>query len=162
MKRAIIDYVDERLQDDDSFIRVRDEGDKVTVTFKKFESLDFGGAKEYEVIVSDFDTTVKIFESAHLKVHSYQESRRETWNIDGVEVVIDQWPWLNPFIEIEGNSQEDVKRVAKKLDFPWGDAVFGDVLVVYRLEYPRTSKDWSLARIEQVKFNSDVPGDLVR
>jgi adenylate cyclase class 2 len=63
MRRAIIDYADRRLQTGtpNSYIRVRDEGDKVTLTYKQFDSLSVGGAREVEVETSSFADTVKIF-----------------------------------------------------------------------------------------------------
>ncbi len=63
MRRAIIDYGDRRLQvgTPNSYIRVRDEGDKVTLTYKQFASLSIDGAKEVEVVTSSFEDTIKIF-----------------------------------------------------------------------------------------------------
>jgi len=158
MKRAIIDYDDVQLQkNQDAYIRVRDEGRRITLTFKKFESLEFGGAKEYETEVGDFETTVKIFEAAGLVVKSYQESRRETWELDGAEVVIDEWPWLDPYIEIEGSSKKIVQDVAEKLGYDWKKAVFGDVMAAYRLQYPHLTVDQTIGQIKSVKFGDPIP-----
>jgi adenylate cyclase, class 2 len=102
MRRAIIDYPDSRMQhESDAYIRVRDEGDKITLTYKKFTSLELGGALELETIVTDFEKTIEIFEAVGLPTKSFQESKRETWELDGVEIVIDEWPWLDTYIEIE-------------------------------------------------------------
>lgn len=160
MKRAIIDYEDERLQKNDGYIRVRDEGDKITLTYKKFESLDFGGAKEHEVVVSNFQTTVDILTSTDLVVRSLQETKRETWTLNGVEIVIDEWPWLNTYIEVEGEDEEEIKDTAKKLGFSWSEAVFGDVMVVYRAQYPKLQKNWSIGRLANVTFDMPPPSDL--
>ena len=68
MRRAIIDYPDRRLQTGQSnaYIRVRDEGDKITLTYKRFDFLIVDGAKEIEVTVSSFEDTVKVFTSIGL------------------------------------------------------------------------------------------------
>ena len=102
MQRVTIDTPD--LKKKDAFVRIRNEGDKTTVTYKQFNSLTIDGVKEIEVTVSDFDDAVALFKEAGLVYGSLQESRRETWKLGEVEIVIDEWPWLNPYIEIEGPS----------------------------------------------------------
>lgn len=154
MRRAIV-------QNDatgrDSYVRLRDEGDKVTLTLKKFESLNLGGAKEIESIVSDFDAMYQILEGAGLKIASFQESRRETWRLGEVEIVIDEWPWLLPYIEIEGPTEDDVRTVAERLGFRWDDAVFGDVMVAYRAEYPHLGENDTVGSLEKLTFDSPKP-----
>jgi len=158
MRRAIIDYPDVRLQNQkDAYIRVRDEGDKVTLTYKQFTSLELGGALELETVVADFDTTVQIFEATGLKIKSFQESKRETWELKGTEIVIDEWPWLEPYIEIEGDSESSIKLVAENLGFSWDKAVFGDVMVAYRAQYPALKENFSVGNLARVKFEDSVP-----
>lgn len=163
MKRAIIDHKDLRLKNElDAFIRVRDEGNRVVLTFKQFDSRDFGGAKEYETEVADFEITVQIFEAAGLIVKSYQESRRETWSLNNVEIMIDEWPWLNPYVEIEGHSEKAVKDTAEKLGFEWRKAKFGSVMEAYRHQYPNNKKgQGSVGSIKSVKFGDPIPDIFV-
>src|SRR5690606_13981903 len=86
-RRAIVDYPDWRLQTEkDAFLRVRDEGDKVTLTYKQFKSLSVDGAREIEITVGSFEDCVQLLEVVGLKVISMQESKRETWRLDSVEV----------------------------------------------------------------------------
>jgi adenylate cyclase class 2 len=158
MRRAIIDYPDNRLQHKkDSYIRIRDEGDKTTLTYKQFTSLEIGGALEIETIVTDFEATIQIFNSIGLITKSFQESKRETWVLDGTEIVIDQWPWLNPYIEIEADDESSIKLVAQKLNFAWENAVFGDVMVAYRAQYPALADNYGIGNVPQVRFNDKVP-----
>ena len=158
MRRVVIDYPDRKLQaTGDSWVRVRDEGDKITLTFKKTTEHEFGGAHEIEVTVSDYQKTIDIFLAMGLVVHTDQETRRETWKLNDVEVVLDEWPWLNPFIEIEGNSEEDVKAVAQQLGLDWNDAVFGSVTTAYRAQYPAISQDEHISTIPEIKFGLPMP-----
>lgn len=158
MRRAIIDYPDIRLQrEKDAYIRVRDEGDKITLTYKQFTSLELGGALELETVVTDFETTIKIFEATGLTTKSFQESKRETWELDGVEVVIDEWPWLNPYIEIEGDDEKSIEQVASTLGFDWSNAVFGDVMVAYRAQYPALKDNYGIGNIAEVRFGAEPP-----
>jgi len=134
MRRVIIET--DQLAQRHAFIRVRDEGYRTTLTYKQFDEASLTGAKEIEVTVSDYDSMVALLAQVDLLHKSFQESRRETWRLDEVEVVIDEWPHLNPFIEIEGNSEEAVKDAAKKLGFDWSEAVFGSVTEAYQHQYP--------------------------
>lgn len=158
MTRATIDYPDRRLQSEkDAFIRVRDEGDKVTLTYKQFAALSVDGAKELEVVVSGFQDTVAIFEAIGMKVKSLQETRRETWELNGVEIMLGEWPWLQPYIEIEGGSEAAVKSLAEQLGLDWEAAVFGDVMAAYRAQYPYLSMTDTVAAIPSVRFGDPLP-----
>lgn len=158
MRRVMIDYEDRRLQTGpDAFVRVRDEGHRVTLTYKQFDSLSVDGAKELEVVVSDFEETIKIFEAVGLVVKSYQESRRETWVLDDAEIVIDQWPWLKSYVEIESTSEENIKTISSQLKLNYDDAVFGDVMAAYRSEYPHLSLKDTVGNLEEVKFDIPLP-----
>jgi adenylate cyclase class 2 len=154
MRRSIIET--EELRAKNAFVRVRDEGDKITLTYKQFDEDSLTGAKEIETVVSDFDTTVSLLAAAGLPQKSFQESRRETWRLDMVEVVLDEWPWLNPYIEIEGSSEEGVMKVAEQLGFDWDQAVFGKVTSAYQAQYPKGNAD-KLVTIPTVAFDAPVP-----
>lgn len=71
--------------------------------------------------------------------------------------MLDEWPWLKPYIEIEGASEEALKAVAEELGFAWGDAVFGDVMVAYRQQYPHLTTDDKIGDLPEVKFGDPLP-----
>lgn len=155
MRRVIIEPPE--LAAKDAFLRVRDEGDKVTLTYKQFnDSTSVHGTKEVEVQVSDFDTTIALLQQVGLEHRSFQESRRETWKLDKGEVVLDEWPWLNPYIEIEGHSEEVVKDVAEQLGLNWEKAVFGQVTTAYKKQYPQMDEG-NLVKITKIAFGDPVP-----
>jgi adenylate cyclase class 2 len=156
MRRVAIDS-DFMRTGKDAFLRVRDEGDKVTMTYKQFDSLSLHGAKEIEVSVSDFDDTVAILAQAGLPSHTYQETKRETWKLGDVEIMLDEWPWLDPYIEIEADSEEAVRKAAGDLGFDWDSAVFGDVMAAYRVQYPHLTEKDTVANIAEVKFGLPLP-----
>jgi adenylate cyclase class 2 len=163
MKRAVIDYPDHRLQKEhDGYVRVRDEGDKVTLTYKQFDSLSINGAKELELQIDSFDTAVQMFESIGLIVKSFQESRRETWRLGAVEIVLDEWPWLNPYIEVEGPSETEVKQACQTLGYKWENAIFGGVNIAYSAEYPHLSKEEILDAFSFAKFGDSLPEQFAK
>jgi adenylate cyclase class IV len=65
---------------------------------------------------------------------SYQETLREIWHLGDVEICIDTWPGLNPFVEIESDNEEKVKNVSEKLGFNWSDALFCATDEIYERE----------------------------
>lgn len=154
MRRSIIET--EELRAKNAFVRVRDEGDKVTLTYKQFDENSLTGAKEIETIVSNFEQTVALLDAAGLAQKSFQESRRETWRRGAVEIVLDEWPWLNPYIEIEGTDEQSVMKVAKELGYDWSQAVFGSVTSAYQAQYPKGDSD-KLITMPLVTFGTAVP-----
>lgn len=154
MRRAV--YEPDELAARDAFVRVRDEGDKVSLTYKQFEGRHLHSAKEIETTVGSFEAAVQILEQLGFAPKSYQESRRETWRIDETEVVIDEWPHLRPYVEIEGISEEAVRTVASKLGFEWGLAVFGTVTSVYQLQYPKGDAA-KLITCPRIEFGQPLP-----
>ncbi|MEK9131227.1 MAG: CYTH domain-containing protein, partial [Patescibacteria group bacterium] len=89
--------------------RVRDEGDKVTMSVKIVDGDKITDQKEAQIVVDDFDGAVSLLTMVGCIPKAYQETRRELWTLDGVEITIDEWPFLPPFVEIEGASEEVVK-----------------------------------------------------
>ncbi len=115
--------------------RVRDEGDKITLTIKEIvKEDDINGVKEAEVIVNNFESAVHLLEMSGFYAVSYQETKREAWQKNNVEVVIDTWPGLEPFIEVEAPSVEIVKQACVEIELNIADAMFGGVDVIYQKE----------------------------
>lgn len=76
--------------------------------------------------------------------------------------MLDEWPWLQPYIEIEGNSEEAIKAFADKLGLSWKDAYFGDVMVAYRAQYPQITDAHTVGSIEKVIFGTPFPEEFNR
>jgi len=128
---------------ENSYARIRDEWDKITCTYKEIWdwTLDINSVKELETEVWDFEVMKSIFDKMELRRKSYQENKRETWKINWeVEMMIDTWPWLNPFIEIEWENEEVVKKYSKLLWFDYNNWVFGTVDEIYLKEHWMSKK----------------------
>lgn len=121
---------------DHSFARVRDEGDKIAMTYKNVnDDNSILGTKEVNVEVNNYDDAILFLRGCGLKIKARQETLREIWKIDDVEICIDTWPWIPTFIEIEGPSEKSVWAVAKKLGFDKSQAKFGSVDTTYQHYY---------------------------
>lgn len=119
----------------DRFARVRDEGDKITMTLKIFEGNKIADQKEINLTVDNFDNAVIFLEKIGCINKSYQETMREIWKFDDTEVTIDTWPFIEPIVEVEGYSEEDVKKISKKLGFDYNKAKFCSIDVIYGEKY---------------------------
>lgn len=129
-------------QIDGHYVRVRDEGDKIRLSIKIHAAKDgsVSDQKEIDTIVSDFDATVEILERSGLKRSGYQEKKRETWKLGTSEIVIDTWPGLETYIEIEDESEEAVRATADKLGFDWEGKIITSVVEIYMEKYGLTGE----------------------
>jgi adenylate cyclase class 2 len=146
-----------------SFIRIRDEGDKITLTYKRRDdqaASKIDGTKEIEVEVSNFEDTIAIFKEAGWEYKTFQESKRETWQLGPAEVVIDEWPWLAPYIEIEAETEEQVKEAAAKLGLAWEDKLLGHIDAVYAKQYEFAENFRGVIDLKEVRFDDPLPSKL--
>ena len=141
MKRKAFDFPDERLEKEGGWIRVRDEGDKITLSYKRLVDRTLHGTKEITVEVSDFEKTCNILIAAGLQADAYQETKREKWELEGSEITIDTWPWIPTFVEIEAGSEDKLKEVVKKIGLDWKNAMHGSVETAYQKYFDVTEQE---------------------
>ena len=135
MRRSVFDTGEH------SFLRVRDEGGRIVMTYKNVKKLSLDGVDEVNVVVSNYENVITLLECAGLKLKARQETLRETWMLDGAEIAIDTWPALPAFTEIEGPSEECVRKIAEKLGFTMNDALYGSVDEIYHHYYGVSQED---------------------
>lgn len=135
MKRRTFDHADLSLRAMGAWVRVRDEGDKVTMSYKRIAAETMEGMSEVMVVVDDFERACDFLQSVGLVETSFQENRRETWMLQGCEVVIDWWPWILPLVEIEGASEREIHLVSDLLGFDWSRKVHGGIEPAYQDGY---------------------------
>ena len=66
MRRKNFDYPDGRLREIGGWVRVRDEGDKVTLAYKQLDHRGVDGTKEVSLEVADFDQACLFLERVGL------------------------------------------------------------------------------------------------
>lgn len=109
---------------ENKFIRVRQNGKKITITYKHHAAYTIDGTEEIEVEADDFEKSCLMLQKAGLLLKRRQEKKRHTFLLDGVVIDIDTWPRIPTYVEIEGASESAVRGVAEKLGFTWSEAVF--------------------------------------
>ena len=155
MRRVTFDSAEMKARN--GWIRVRDEGDKVTLTYKQTDSYNIDGTKELETTVGDFDIAVGILEQGGIAKGSFQESKRESWRLGNVQIELDEWPWLKPYIEIEAPTEAEIHETTEKLGLDMKHAMSGDVMVAYRAEYPHLGVHDTVGNLAEVKFGAPLP-----
>ncbi|MFA4954072.1 MAG: class IV adenylate cyclase [Patescibacteria group bacterium] len=117
------------------WLRVRDESDKITMSLKVVNGKKIEDQKEVCLTVDDFDAAASLLENLGCARKAFQESKREKWELDGVEVTLDEWPFLEPFVEVEADSEDKVKAAAQKIGFDYSNALFCSVDALYSKKY---------------------------
>ena len=138
------------------WLRVRDEGDKITMSLKVVDGDNIENQKEICLKVDNFEQAVLLFESIGCENKAYQETKRELWDIDGVDICIDEWPWLEPFVEVEGPSESEVKRVSELLDFDYQSAKFCSVDTLFAEKY-KIPNDVFNNQTKRIVFEGENP-----
>lgn len=159
MTRAVFDYEDRRLQKIGGWVRVRDEGDKITLSYKQLNNRTLYGTKEINLVVDDFDKTCDFLESIGLKRKSYQETKRESWKLGNTEIELDTWPWIPTFIEIEAPNETTLRKIATELNLDYTKALHGSVEPAYQAIYDVTEEE--INNWPEIKF-SDTPDWLMK
>lgn len=145
-----------------TYIRVRDEGDKITLSAKQHANDDkMDSQKEYESTVNDFETTRQILLSAGLTQTGYQENKRETWKmLDGTLVELETWPQLPNYMEIEGKSRGVVQDTAELLGLDWDEHTVqsNDYLYAKHLGIDRQVV---FERLAHLTFTNETAGGVI-
>lgn len=133
MKRVVFKHP----ESENCYARVRDEWNKITCTYKDIRSweLSIDSVKEIECEVSDFESLRQIFIHMWVKQKAYQETYRETRAIgENMHFMIDERPWLSPFVELEWEDEAIVRDFADKLWFDYQDWLFWAADEIYLKE----------------------------
>ena len=153
MTRKVFDFADHHLEKEGAWIRVRNEGDKVTLSYKKLVDRSLHGTKEITVVVDDFDQTCNLFLTLGFVQDSFQETKREKWEFENCEISLDTWPWIPTFVELEAPDENTIKSLAEKLGLDWNNALHGSVETAYQKYYNITEEEidnWERITFEPV------------
>ena len=113
------------------YVRVRDEGNKTTLTAKIYKDSKF--PQEYEVTIKDgFDNGKAFLQALNLTEKSYHETMREKWNlslgknpIDDCEIAFDYIPGIPLYVEIECKTKKNLNKAIRILKLDNSKKYFG-------------------------------------
>lgn len=121
--------------------RVRQEADRITMTIKEVRGTGISDTFELEMEVGNFNAACDMFEQCNVPAKSFQENYREVWKRDEVTATIDTWPGLQPFLEVESDSTESVRKASEDLGHSLDTALFGSIDLVYEKEIGIPTQD---------------------
>ncbi|TKJ17778.1 adenylate cyclase [Candidatus Woesearchaeota archaeon B3_Woes] len=128
MKRYVYDVVSTHKH---TWIRLRDQGDKVTLTLKQIQHDGIDGTKETEIEVNNFEKTNLLLNKLGFLPKAYQENKRISYKLGNVEIEIDFWPKIPSYLEIEAKSTEEIEKTVKLLGFDMNQTTSIGVQKVY-------------------------------
>lgn len=132
-----------------SWIRLRTNGTKTTLTIKDITKKTIDGTKELEIEVSDFEKTNLLLKRLGYTPKGYQENKRTRFYLDDVEIDIDEWPLIPTYVELEGPNEQKIYEVVKKLGYAKENTTTNDVEGIY-LDY-----GIKLEQIYELKLEGD-------
>ena len=95
-----------------TYIRVRDEGFRTTMTYKyKGPKDEF--SDEHEVNIDNYETAINILLGIGCKKKSYYEKIREIWNVKNTEVIFDTNPGIDDRLEVESKTKKEMTEMIK-------------------------------------------------
>jgi adenylate cyclase, class 2 len=124
LRHISFDFPDYRLDKDHSWVRLRDEGNKIVIAFKKrlgVSSQDGSkndkGMEEIEVVVDSFKETREFLKKIGLiEKHGEAQKKRSKWKKNGVCFDIDTIALIPTYLEIEAGSWDEVHEAIRELD----------------------------------------------
>jgi len=143
MKRYIYEH---RPKKENSWIRLRTDGEKTTLAIKEIHNDNIDGTKETEIEVKDFEEMNRMMESLSYKHENYQETKRTSYELGKIKFEIDYWPKIPPYLEIEGPSAELVEQAVKQLGYEMKDTTSVNTKEIY------TMHGIEVEKIKELKF----------
>lgn len=123
------DTPDEALRYGDRLLRLRQD-ERVRLTFKgptlQLEGSEAKVREELEVSVDDFERMAAILRRLGFVAFQSYEKYRETFALQGVEVVLDEMPF-GEFLELEGE-EPAIRGVADLLGLSWSERILDNYL----------------------------------
>ena len=148
-KKELINFLEKFHNNPKKWIRLRKTNKKTTLTIKH--------------ILADNDTSIQQMMETEMEVPSikeandflralgyshkcYQEKKRISYILNNHKIDIDTWPGLPTYMEIEGESEEDLNSILNLLGYSMKDTVSCTVDEVYK----KMGKD--ILNIRELKF----------
>lgn len=128
MRRYVYDMIPKV---EGTWVRLRDNGEKTTLTIKEIKNDKIDGTQEIEIDVGDFEKTNTILNKLKYNHKAYQENKRISYKFKNVEIEIDFWPKIPPYIEFEAKSVEEIEEVVNLLGFKMSDTTTLHNLKIY-------------------------------
>ena len=133
------------------WIRLRQDGETVEITIKYIYSnkanYNIDEVKEIEIKTDNFEVANKLIEEMGYYRKKLAEKQRDSYSYQGMDIEIDEWPLLEPYIEIEGTNIDKIYELANMLGYSKEQTRVMNTEDVY------LEKGIDLSKYEEMTFN---------
>jgi len=149
------------LNEPNTYLRVRDEGHRITMTHKTNTNKEF--PNENEIIINDFDQGCQILLGIGAIQLFYYEKIREIWDHKDAEIVFDTAPGRPEIMEIESPTKAKLNKIAVKLGLePRSDPPVDLYKETYNITLNNISLTFKNAKKELLKLVKKNRPELIR
>ena len=130
---------DHEIRDRGDLLRVREfEGSHTEVTYKTNKRIEDGFKiyDEFELASPEFEEACSFFEALGYSTSCYFEKRRTVFSLEQAEIVIDEYPQLKPFIEIEAEDPKTIEELIVKLGLTQNEKSSHTINGLLKEKYP--------------------------
>ena len=134
-KKELIKFLEKFHNNSKKWIRLRKTNKKTTLTVKHIladNDTSLQQMMETEIEVPSIKEANDFLQALGYSHKSYQEKRRISYILDNHEIDIDTWPGLPTYMEIEGESEEDLNKILNLLGYSIKDTVSCTVDEIYK------------------------------
>ena len=117
------------------WVRLRRTGNKSTLTVKHVFNKNNSKVQkvgEFEIVVSNVEDTDMLLSALGFAKRNVQEKIRTHYEYKGAEIDIDQWPFLEPYIEIESDDETLYNEIIDKCNYTNNDIVSCNTEELYK------------------------------
>lgn len=154
------ELIDIMIKSNDNYskwVRMRKTGDETTITIKKIISskgvYGIDDVNELEFDIPSIEFGKEFLSDLGYFFDRHQSKMRIAYDYKNTEIVIDKWPFLEPYIEVEGKNENDILEVVSDLGFNKEEALIINTDDLYNEKgidvYSEKYSDLSFSKIEK-------------
>ncbi len=106
-----------------TMVRIRKTKEEIFLTYKNKANEADIASDEIEFEIKNIEKATQFLEKIGLVAYRKQEKRRHKFSLKNYIIDIDTWPSVPTYVELEGTSEESLKKLASQLGFDWENVV---------------------------------------
>lgn len=127
LSKELIQLMKKTNENFSKWVRLRQTGDETTITIKRIVNskgvYELDAVHELEFNVPCIEDGKQLLEDLGYFFARHQVKMRIAYDYKNTEIVIDKWPKLPPYVEVEGPTKEEIDEVVLMLGYKLNDAI---------------------------------------
>jgi predicted adenylyl cyclase CyaB len=128
-----------KIREQGDLLRVRQfEGRHVEIVYKTNKRIEDGCKfyDEYTFEGKDFDDAIDFFKHLGYSVTCSYEKKRTIFEVEDAEIVIDEYPKISPFLEIEAKDTKTIDDLVARLELENNESSCETINELLKRKYP--------------------------